>query len=137
MSMFQTYDHTKVNISINGLALTDFNGDVTVSKEGDDWEVVEGSNGAIERSRMNRKLYTVSVPMMQTSPQLTALDALAAADTQTGAGPYAFALTDLNGVYSIFGTAWIHSMGDATKGRATAARTVTLKVKAEAVSEGA
>lgn len=137
MSMFATYDHTKVNISINGLALTDFNGDVTVEKEGDDWEVVEGSNGAVERSRMNRKLFTVSIPMMQTSAQLTALDALAAADTQTGAGPYAFALTDLNGVYSLFGVAWIHSMGTATKGRATVARTVTLKVKAEAVSEGA
>lgn len=135
--MFATYDHTKVNISINGLALTDFNGDVTVSKEGDDWEVVEGSNGAVERSRMNRKLYTVTLPMMQTSAQLTALDALAAADTQTGAGPYAFALTDLNGTYSLFGVAWVQSMGDATKGRATAARNVVLRVKAEAVAEGA
>lgn len=137
MSMFGNYDHTKVNISINGISLTDFNGDVTISKEGDDWEVVEGSNGAIERSRMVRKLYTVTLPFMQTSPQLNALESLRILDEQTGAGPFPFAITDLNGAYVLLGSAWIHSMGDATKGRSAAARTVTLRVKAEAAFEGA
>ena len=61
MSMFKTYDHTKVNISFNGIALTDFNGDPTISKEGPEFEVVEGSNGAVERSRMVKQK-TVSIP---------------------------------------------------------------------------
>lgn len=137
MSMFGNYDHTKVNIAINGLSLTDFNGDVTISKEGDDFEVVEGSNGCIERSRMCRRLYTVTLPFMQTSPQLTALEGLRQLDVNTGAGPYPFAITDLNGAYVLMGVAWVHSMGDATKGRAAAPRTVTLRVKAEAAFEGA
>ena len=59
MSMFKTYDHTKVNISFNGIALTDFNGDPTVSKEGPDFETVEGSNGAVERSRMAEAVQTL------------------------------------------------------------------------------
>lgn len=133
----KTYDHTKVNISLNGLALTDFNGDVTVEKQGDDFEVVEGSNGAVERSRMVRKLYTVTLPFMQTSPQLTALENLRQADEKEGVGPYPFALVDLNGVYSIMGQAWVKSMGSATKGRATAPRTITLDVYAETAFEGA
>lgn len=137
MSMFGNYDHTKVNISLNGISLTDFNGDVSISKEGEDWEVVEGSNGCIERSRMVRKLYTVTLPFMQTSPQLSAIEALRIADAQTGAGPFPFSVTDLNGAYVLMGAAWVQSMGDATKGRAAAARTVTLKVKAEAAFEGA
>lgn len=137
MSMFQTYDHTKVNISINGISLTDFNGDVTVEKQGDDFETVEGSNGAIERSRMNRKLYTVTLPMMQTSPQLNAIEALRVADVMTAAGPFPFAITDLNGAYVLLGKAWIRSMGTATKGRSAQARTVTLDVAGEIVFEGA
>lgn len=137
MSMFGTYDHTKVNISIDGVKLTDFNGDVTISKEGDDWDVTEGSNGAVERSKMGRKLYTVTIPMMQTSPQLNQLEDLRQRDLNDGEGPYDFAITDLNGEYVLMGSAWIHSMGDATKGRAATPRTVTLRVKANKVNEGA
>lgn len=137
MSMMGTYDHTKVNISLNGIALTDFNGDVTIEKDGDDFETVEGSNGAVERSRMNRNLYTVTIPFMQTSKQLNAVEALRVADVGTGAGPFPFAVTDLNGAYVLMGQAWIRSMGTATKGRAATARTVTLSVKAELAFEGA
>lgn len=133
----RTYDHTKVNIVLNGVALTDFNGDPTVTKQGDDFEVVEGSNGAVERARMVRKLYTVTLPMMQTSPQIDAIEALRVADESTGAGPFPFAITDLNGAYVLMGQAWVKSMGDATKGRATAARTITLDVYADIAFEGA
>lgn len=66
--MLGTYDHTMVNISVQGIALTHFNGDVVISKEGDDWDVTEGSNGCVQRSKMVRKLYTVTLPFMQTSP---------------------------------------------------------------------
>lgn len=132
----KTYDHTKVNISIDGGALTDFNGDVTVEKQGDDFEVVEGSNGAVERSRMVRKLYTVTLPFMQTSPQLNIIEGLRQDDEANSAGPYVFTLDDLNGTYSIKGLAWIKSMGSATKGRATAPRTVTLDVFAATAFEG-
>lgn len=136
-SLIGTYDHTMVNISVEGIALTDFNGDVVISKEGDEWEVTEGSNGCIERSRMVRNLYTVTLPFMQTSPQLTKLEALRVADETTKVGPYGFACVDLNGAYVLLGQCWIHSMGEATKGRAATARTVTLRVKAEAAFEGA
>lgn len=137
MSMFKTYDHTKVNISLNGVALTDFNGDPTVSKEGPEFEVVEGSNGAVERSRMVRNLYTVTLPFMQTSSQLNAIETMRQADERTGAGPFPFAITDINGVYALMGVAWIESMGDAVKGRQAQPRNVVLRVKAEAAFEGA
>ena len=137
MSHFATYDHTKENISINGIAITDFNGDVTIEKQGDDFEVTEGSNGSVERYRMVRKLYTVTLPMMQTSPQINAIEALRVADENTGAGPYPFAITDLNGAYVLMGKGWIKNMGTATKGRAGTARTITLDVKAEIAFEGA
>lgn len=137
MSMFRTYDHTKVNISLNGLALTDFNGDVTISKEGPDFEVVEGSNGSVERSRMVRELYTVTLPMMQTSLQINAIETMRVADEKTGVGPYPFAVVDLNGAYVLMGVAWIQSMGDAVKGRQAQPRNIVLQVKAEAAFEGA
>jgi hypothetical protein len=137
MSMFKTYDHTKVNISFNGIALTDFNGDVTISKEGPEFEVVEGSNGAVERSRMVRNLYTVTLPMMQTSPQINAIETARIADEKGGAGPYPFAVTDLNGYYVLMGVAWVKTMGDAIKGRQGQPRNIVLQVKAEAAFEGA
>lgn len=137
MSMFRTYDHTKVNISLNGIALTDFNGDPTISKEGPEFEVVEGSNGAVERSRMVRNLYTVTLPMMQTSTQINAIETLRQADERTGVGPYPFAITDLNGAYVLMGVAWLQSMGDAVKGRQAQPRNIVLQVKAEASFEGA
>lgn len=137
MSMFRTYDHTKVNISLNGVALTDFNGDPTVTKEGPEFEVVEGSNGAVERSRMVRNLYTVTLPMMQTSPQLNAIETMRQVDERTGVGPYPFAITDLNGAYVLMGVAWVQSMGDAVKGRQSQPRNIVLQVKAEAAFEGA
>ena len=137
MSMFRTYDHTKVNISLNGVALTDFNGDPTVTKEGPAFEVVEGSNGAVERSRMVRNLYTVTLPMMQTSQQINAIETMRQADERTGVGPFPFAITDLNGAYVLMGVAWIQSMGDAVKGRQAQPRNIVLQVKAEASFEGA
>lgn len=136
MSMFKTYDHTKVNISFNGIALTDFNGDPTISKEGPDFETVEGSNGAVERSRMVRNLYTVTLPMMQTSPQINAIETARVADEKTGVGPFPFAIVDLNGAYVLMGVAWIQSMGDAVKGRQAQPRNIVLQVKAEAAFEG-
>lgn len=135
--MLGTYDHTMVNVSVEGIALTHFNGDIVISKEGDDWNVTEGSNGYVQRSRMVRKLYTVTLPFMQTSPQLTKLEALRVADETTKAGPYLFACVDLNGAYVLMGQCWIHSMGEATKGREGTTRTVTLRVIAEAAFEGA
>ncbi len=137
MSMFRTYDHTKVNISLNGISLTDFNGDVTIEKEGNDFETVEGSNGAVERSRMVRNLYRVTLPMMQTSLQINAIEGLRVADERTAAGPFPFAVVDLNGAYVLMGQAWIETMGTATKGRQTVARNIVLSVKAEAAFEGA
>ena len=137
MSMFKTYDHTKVNNSFNGIALTDFNCDPTISKEGPDFETVEGSNGAVERSRMVRNLYTVTLPMMQTSPQINAIETARVADEKTGVGPFPFAIVDLNGAYVLMGVAWIQSMGDAVKGRQAQARNIVLQVKAEAAFEGA
>lgn len=137
MSMFRTYDHTKVNISLNGVALTDFAGDPTISKEGPEFEVTEGSNGAVERSRMVRNLYTVTLPMMQTSLQINAVETLRVADEKTGAGPYPFSIIDLNGSYVLMGVAWVESMGDAVKGRQAQPRNITLRVKAEAAFEGA
>lgn len=137
MSMFKTYDHTKVNISFNGIALTDFNGDLTISKEGPDFETVEGSNGAVERSRMVRNLYTVTLPMMQTSPQINAIETARVADEKTGVGPFPFAIVDLNGAYVLMGVAWIQSMGDAVKGRQAQPRNIVLQVRAEAAFEGA
>lgn len=137
MSMLGTYDHTKVNIQINGSALTDFNGDVGISKQGDNWETIEGQNGTVERARQVRSLYIVTLPFMQTSPQLNVLESYRIADEEANAGPYPFSIIDLNGSYVLRGLAWIASMGDVSRGRSTSTRTVTLHVKALETFEGA
>lgn len=137
MTMFNTYDHTKVNITLNGVVLTDFNGDVTIEKQGDDWAVVQGSNGAAERSKLVNNLYTVTLPMMQTSNQLTLIEGLRVSDENANAGPFPFSIMDLNGSNLFFGKAWVQSMGTITKGREAVARTVTLAAQAEVVFEGA
>ena len=51
---------------------------------------------------------------------------------RTAAGPFPFAVVDLNGAYVLMGQAWVETMGTATKGRQTVARNIVLSVKAEA-----
>lgn len=136
MAIIGTYDAAKVNVQINAIALTDFNGDIDVAPAREKWETSSGVNGAVQRSRTHNKLYQVTLPMMQMSDQLNALAALSTADEATGAGPYVFSIVDLNGTQVFMGSAWIRSMGNITKGQVAGTRTVILDAVEEIKFEG-
>ncbi len=137
MAKTYTYNHKQVKISINGVALTDFNGDVLIEPTGDDWAEIQGQNNGVERSLLDNNVYTVTLPMMQTSPQVTALGELSMDDKREGKGPYPFVMSDLNGSDSIMGVCWIKNMKSRSKGIKTVARNVVLTVVSETEFEGA
>lgn len=132
-----TYDHTKVKANLNGLALTDLNGDITVEESGDIWEETEGNNGTLTRSRHVRKLVKITIPFNAMSPQLAMIEAFQVADEETGAGPYPFALAHLGGTFAIAGQAWIKSNRNAGFGKVSGTRNVVLSVYKNAGFAGA
>lgn len=137
MAKTYTYNHKLVKISINGTALTDFNGDILIEPSGDDWVEVQGQNNTVERSLLDNNIYTVTLPMMQTSPQLDVLAELSIDDKRNGKGPYPFAMSDLNGSDTIMGVCWIKNMKSRTKAIKSTARNVVLTVVSETEFEGA
>lgn len=132
----KTWNSKNLNISFNGAAITDFNGDATITGDSDLWEFVEGQNGYVERSLMESHLATVSLPIHATSPQLELFAVASIADKNTGAGPFPFSMVNKDGNYKLLGTATIMSIGKPVKAKSAQARTVTLKVVIEAEYEG-
>lgn len=121
-----TYDHTKVKINLNGLPLTDFSDNITVTEAGEDWNVTEGLNDTVEYSKNSNNTCRVTLPMIANSPQFIAVKGFRKLDA--AAGPFAFAMVDLNNGDSILGTARILSLGEKTVGREASGRSVVLSV---------
>ena len=132
-----TYDHTKVKLNLNGLALTDTNGSITVEESGDVWEETEGNNGTVTRSRHVRKLAKITIPFNAMSPQLAMIEAFQVADEQTGAGPFPFAMAHIGGTFAIAGQAWIKSNRNAGYDKVAGTRTVVISVFKNAGFAGA
>lgn len=140
----KTYDIAKVGVSINAISLTEIQGEISVEplREGE-FTLTYGNLGQGERSRVHNNFYRVTIPMMQTSAQLSALEALRIADNEAGAGPYPFAMIDQNGFYTersgsyvLMGSAYIENMSGTSRGQATTPRNVVLIVEKQAGFEG-
>ncbi|MEE0937727.1 MAG: hypothetical protein UIG52_06820 [Bacteroidales bacterium] len=140
----KTYDSAKVYQSLNGIALTEVQGEITVEplREGE-FTLTFGNLGQGERSRVHNNFYRVTIPMMQTAAQLSALEALRIADNEAGAGPYPYSLVDQNGFYTersgsyvLMGSAYIENMSGISRGQSTTPRNVVLIVEKQAGFEG-
>lgn len=136
-----TWNSKDWNLQINGVPLTDFNGDVTFSALEDDWEFVNGQNGAVERSQHENTSFDITLPMMATSPQLDLLEGLARDDFDLHAGPYPFSAVHIVGGtvegYKLVGSATIAQIDPPTIGKVGSARNVKLHVDVELLWRGA
>ena len=137
MPTTKTWNHKNLIINFNGAAITDLNGDASVTADGELWEFVEGQNGFVERSLLENSLCTVSLPIGATSKQLDIFAIASIGDRKTGAGPFPFAMVNTDGNYKLLGTATVMSIGKPVRAKTAQARTVTLKVVIEAEYEGA
>lgn len=137
MSTTKTWNYKNLNISFNGAAITDLNGDATITADGELWEFVEGQNGFVERNLLENSTATVTLPIHATSPQLDIFALADLADRKTGAGPFPFAMNDKDRNYKLLGTATVMSIAKPTRTKTAPARTVTLKVVIEAEYAGA
>ena len=137
MPTTHTWDYKKLKINFNGAAITDLNGDSSITADSELWEFVEGQNGYVERHLIENHLCTVTLPMMVTSKQLNIFAMASIADTKTGAGPFPFAMVRTDADYKLFGTATVMSITKPVKSKTGQARTVTLKVVTAAEYEGA
>ena len=136
MPTTKTWNHKNLIINFNGAAITDLNGDASVTADSELWEFVEGQNGFVERSLLENHLATVSLPIHATSKQLDIFALASVADRKTGAGPFLFSMVNTDGNYKLFGTATVMSIGKPVRAKTAQARTVTLKVVMEAEYEG-
>jgi hypothetical protein len=133
----RNWNHKHLNISFNGAAITDLNGDATITSDSDLWEFVEGQNGYVERNLIENHLATVTLPIHATSAQLDIFALADVADRKTGAGPFPFAIVDSDRNYKLLGTATVMSIAKPTRTKTAPARNVTLKVVIEAEYSGA
>lgn len=137
MAVVKTWDHKSYNIVLDGVAITDINGDATLEADEDYWEFVEGQNGSVERSLRDNHLITVTLPMQATSLQLDQIAALDSNDRLLGAGPYDFVAVDVKRGFKLYGKATIMKIGLPSRSKTAPVRNVTLKVVADAAFLGA
>ncbi|UVI28168.1 DUF3277 family protein [Paenibacillus spongiae] len=78
MSQATTFDAKAVTVTVGGVYLTGFaDSMVEIEKDEDNWEVKVGAQGDTVRTKVNNPLGTISVTLLQTSPQVAYLDRLA------------------------------------------------------------
>ncbi|AIQ63315.1 hypothetical protein PSTEL_09675 [Paenibacillus stellifer] len=74
----KTYDANDVTVTVGGIYLTGFSEDlVTVSKDEEGVSTKVGAQGDVAVSKVNNPLGTISVTLLQTSPQVAYLNKLA------------------------------------------------------------
>ncbi|MCF0224648.1 MAG: hypothetical protein HUK20_10290 [Fibrobacter sp.] len=135
--MSTTWNHKKVNMTLNGMAITDVIGDITVTDDAENWEFQEGMNGTVQRSLMNNGLASVTIPFKAKSDQLNVVAAMDIADRYSNAGPYVFTFVETDAQYKLFGQATIMSIAHPTLSKSGQVRNVTLKVEKTACFPGA
>lgn len=133
----RTWNHKKLNIQLNGIEITDVNGDVSVEAGSDFWAFTEGQNGCVERSLLGNSMVKMTIPMMATSPQLDLIETLNQADQLTGDGPYVFSSVKTDSNYKLVGQATILSIEHPKRSKQAQARNVVLQIVAEAEWLGA
>lgn len=133
----KTWNYKKYNIVLEGIEITDLNGDATIEADEDLWEFVEGQNGSVERSLKDSKLITVTLPMQATSTQLDAIAGLDLSDRNANTGPYDFVAVDISRNFKLYGKATIMKIGMPSRSKVAPVRNVTLKIVADAAFMGA
>lgn len=133
----RTWNHKHLNVSFDGAAITDINGDLTITADSETWEFVEGQNGYVERNLLENHMATVTIPLHATSPQLDIFANADLADRKEGAGPFLFSVVDSDRNYKLYGNATVMSIAKPTRTKTAPARTVTLKVVITSEYQGA
>lgn len=78
MAQATTFDAKSVTVTVGGVFLTGFaESMVEIEKDEDNYEVKVGAQGDTVRTKVNNPLGTISVTLLQTSPQVAYLDKLA------------------------------------------------------------
>lgn len=78
MAQATTFDAKAVTVTVGGVFLTGFaESMVEIEKDEDNYEVKVGAQGDTVRTKVNNPLSTISVTLLQTSPQVAYLDKLA------------------------------------------------------------
>ena len=60
MPTTKTWNYKNLKINFNGAAITDLNGDSSITADSEVWEFVEGQNDYVERSLIENHLCTVT-----------------------------------------------------------------------------
>ncbi len=78
MAQATTFDAKSVTVTVGGVYLTGFSESmVEIEKDEDNYEVKVGAQGDTVRTKINNPLGTITVTLLQTSPQVAYLDKLA------------------------------------------------------------
>ncbi|GAC40859.1 phage structural protein [Paenibacillus popilliae] len=78
MAQTTTFDAKSVTVTVDGVYLTGFSESmVEIEKDEDNYEVKVGAQGDTVRTKVNNPLGTITVTLLQTSPQVAYLDKLA------------------------------------------------------------
>jgi hypothetical protein len=106
----RTYDPKKVIVTFGPLIMTGYAEGtfITISRNGDLFESVRGSDGGVDRVNKNAGDFTVTLTLKQTSLSNDGLSLAVETDLRTNAGVLPLVVKDLRGT-SLFvaGQAWI------------------------------
>ncbi|MCK9435587.1 MAG: DUF3277 family protein [Synergistaceae bacterium] len=111
--MPNTYDPSKVIVTVAGIPISGFAEDGLISAERDDqtWTKHVGCTGDVGRAKTCNKAGLVKVSLLQTSTSNDILSLIHTVDETTGAGIVPLVITDLSGgTTMVSAQAWIRKL---------------------------
>lgn len=126
----RTYSPDKVSVVVGDRPITGFSEgeSISVERDNDTFSDVSGMTGEVARTKSNDKRGTVTLTLMQTSPDNEYLSGLAAEDEATGTKTFNILVRDQDG-QSLHEaeTAWIVKPATATYGKEQTDREWTIR----------
>lgn len=113
MALVKTYSPEKIDVIVNGFALSGFATDsiVTIERSEDAFELYSGADGEIGRSKNPNRSGTITIMLASTSESNETLSALAIADELSGIGTFPILVKDNNGTtLAASGEAWVQKI---------------------------
>lgn len=113
MALVKTYSPEKIDVIVNGFALSGFTTDsiVTIERSEDAFELYSGADGEIGRSKNPNRSGTITIMLASTSESNETLSALAIADELSGIGTFPILVKDNNGTtLAASGEAWVQKI---------------------------
>lgn len=126
----RTYSPDKVSVVVGDRPITGFaEGDaISAVRDNDTFTDVSGMSGEVARTKSNDKRGTITLTLLQSSPDNEYLSNLAAADEETGTGVFNILIRDQDGTsLHEAETAWINKPADASYGKEQTDREWTIK----------